>query len=230
MIGIFDSGVGGFNALCEVRASAPLADIVYLADAKNAPYGTKNEDEILTLVKRDIKILRNRGASLLLIACCTASTVYGRLSSEEQRICLPIISPAARVAAKHRSVAVIATDATVRSRAFSRAIRAENPECRVTEIAAQPLVSFVEEGARDGRLSVECESFLCGLAQRIALSECEALVLGCTHFSHLEGELSSRLAGTRIISPAREGARALLRSKNGRKYARGSGKTIYMTG
>ena len=53
MIGIFDSGVGGLTALRELRKLAPSADIVYLADRKNAPYGTKSECELIKRMRAD---------------------------------------------------------------------------------------------------------------------------------------------------------------------------------
>ena len=227
MIGIFDSGVGGFNALYEIRRASPRADVIYLADRSNSPYGTKGEEVLCELVERDIKTLRGLGASRILIACCTASTVYPRLDESDRRISLPIITPAALATAKYKRVAVIATDATVRSGAFGREIRRINPDSTVTEIAAQRLVALVENGARDGRINRECENLLDSLAIEIRDLRADALVLGCTHFSHLEAELAKRLHGVKIISPAREGARALL-SENREDIIRGSGKTLYI--
>ena len=63
MIGIFDSGVGGLAAYKEVRRLAPQADIVYLADRKNAPYGTKGREELIKLVNKDVSRLREMGAT-----------------------------------------------------------------------------------------------------------------------------------------------------------------------
>ena len=95
MIGIFDSGVGGFSAYRTVRRMLPRENILYLADRKNAPYGTKSKDEILSFTKNNIKRLSAMGAERILIACCTASSVYDLLSEEEKEISLPIIRPAA---------------------------------------------------------------------------------------------------------------------------------------
>ena len=49
MTGVFDSGSGGLFALSELRRLMPREDLVFLADRKNAPYGTKEKDEILRL-------------------------------------------------------------------------------------------------------------------------------------------------------------------------------------
>ena len=229
MIGIFDSGVGGFNALYELRRIFPLADIIYLADRDNAPYGTKTREELISLIHRDIARLRERGADIILMACCTASTVYTMLSDEEQRICVPIIVPAARMTEGGRT-AVIATEATVRSHAFSDEIRKIYRNSAVSEIPAQRLVYEVEHGARTGCLTDEQTRYLDSLCASVSETHCDALVLGCTHFSHVEGEICARLPSVRMISPAREGAHEIARkySENKAMCQREHGRTVYM--
>ena len=98
MIGIFDSGVGGLTALAELRRLLPNADMIYLADRENAPYGNKSEEQILAAAEGCIKRLTEAGADKILIACCTASTLHHRLSESARRISTPIILPAARAA------------------------------------------------------------------------------------------------------------------------------------
>ena len=200
----------------------PTKDIIYLADRKNAPYGTKTEDEILFLAKNNIGILSNLGCEAILIACCSASTVYPRLTEGEREISLPIISPSARLAAEGgRKITVIATSHTARSGAFRREI-ARFSNASVTELAEQELVTLVEKGNRDGHLSPECMIYLRSMAERIRASEADSLILGCTHFSHLEREIGRLMPGVRIISPARVGADVLYnkikdkRTENGR--------------
>ena len=209
MIGIFDSGVGGFCALREIRRLLPKEDIVYLADRKNAPYGTKTEDEIIALTKADIKRLREYPVSKILIACCTASSVYHLLNVEEREIALPIIRPAAEKVAEGKRIVVIATERTVASAVFSKEISAIS-NATVMEFPTQKLVSLVEVGCRDGRISTECEKELCRIAELTKMANADTLILGCTHFSHLEGELQKRCK-IKTVSPAREGAKALVR-------------------
>lgn len=214
MIGIFDSGVGGFSAYWTVRRMLPRENILYLADRKNAPYGTKSKDEILSFTKNNIKRLSAMGAERILIACCTASSLHNLLSEEEREISTPIITPAARLAAKvGEKITVIATNYTVESGAFGKEIR-KFADRQVYEIAAQELVSLVEHGNRDGRLSPEGEAYLLSLGQRIRETEADTLILGCTHFSHLEGELKRLLPKVKIISPAREGAMEIVKKIN----------------
>ncbi len=238
----------------------PREDIIYLADRKNAPYGTKTKEELIALTKKDIQRLREMGVRQILIACCTASTVYHYLDQIEREISLPIITPAAELAAKYGRVYVIATRRTAESGAFGRAIRHfgekngksnenqgksnENQGnfslnqgnlCEnigkgsfptVIESAEQELVRLVESGSRDGRLSLACECEIDRIVADIKRANAEALVLGCTHFTHLEGEFKKRLSGTKIISPAKLGAMALYEKIKDKRAE--NGRNIYM--
>lgn len=226
MIGVFDSGVGGLTALAELRELAPDADILYLADRKNAPYGTKSENELIELVTEDARRLLRAGARRILIACCTASTVYNCLPKSEARICVPIIEPAAEAAAKASKsgrIAVIATKRTVESHAFSNALR-KLRTVNVDEYEAQELVSIVESGARDGYCTADTKLYLECLLKPVYDSGADTLILGCTHFPHLCREIQKILPNVNIISPSHEGALALLEGVS----PKGTGRTIYL--
>lgn len=220
MIGIFDSGVGGICAYNRVRELMPYEDIVYIADRKNAPYGTKSEEEIKKLTEKNIEILRTLGASEVLIACCSASSVYHLLSEEARAIATPIIRPAVLEAVGGRRIAVIATRHTATSGAFSREC-ARVSDAVVFEFDEQALVTLVEAGNRDGHITPLCRDYLRGVADRVSEASADTLILGCTHFSHLEGEIGRLLPKVKIISPARVGAEEIVRKINSRSAERG---------
>ena len=226
MIGIFDSGVGGLTALAELRRLMPHTDMIYLADREHAPYGTKCEDEILALSESCIERLAKTGAEKILIACCTASTLHSRLTEGARRITTPIIAPAARAA--HRvsrgKIAVIATEATVRSHAFRRELLSVG-RCEVAEYATQELVSMVEGGASDKKpLTSEQKGLLSRLLEPVRASRADTLILGCTHFPHLRGHIAAMLPGVNLISPSREGALEIAKSTEDR----GGGRTVFL--
>lgn len=229
MIGIFDSGVGGLASYREVRRLLPKEDIVYLADRANAPYGTKTEEELINLVTNDIKRLYEIGCENILIACCTASTVYEELPEWARCISTPIIRPAAMAAADEGGkIAVIATERTVMSGAFKAEINRINPEKAVYEIEAQRLVELVEGGERDGQLSRRGEVYLDRLAEKIAAFDCDILIYGCTHFSHVSAELGQRLCNVKPVLPAIEGARLFAKIIKLGKSRVENGRCIYI--
>ena len=226
MIGVFDSGAGGLTAISELRHLMPSADICFFADRKNAPYGTKSRRELIKLVEGDILKLYRKGADRILMACCTASTVYEYLPQEMKRIALPIIEPAAREAARVTAcgkIGVIATEATAASGAFSKALSKFPTVKEVYELPLQRLVTMVEGGAVDGNLQSherdELSRLLAPLRNKI-----DTLILGCTHFPHLEREIGGCLSGVRLVSSSREGAREISKiTKN-----TGKGKTVFL--
>ncbi len=220
MIGICDSGEGGSVAVEELRAIAPTVDVCFFADRENAPYGTKTPNELLSLLRKDIQKVRDAGADEVLIACCTASTVYDRLTSSERQGVYPIITPTSQAAVektRNGRIGVLATEATVSSHAFTREIGRIDPRAQVTEIAVQRFVEYVESGKAD-RDDVK------KTVEKLKRENIDTLILGCTHFPRLSGIISEYAGSITIISSAREGAFEIAR------HARlvGSGATIYL--
>jgi glutamate racemase len=209
MIGVLDSGVGGFNSAKELMRLLPRCDIAYFADRKNAPYGTKNEDELISLVSRGIDRLSELGAEKILLACCTASTLWKKLDPRRKELSRPIIRwGISSLTGEENRVLVIATEHTVRSGAFSRAIHEKFPEISVYSEPMQSLVSAVERGAR-GNLSDSVAPEMEKLVKLCKVYEPDSLVLGCTHFSTVENEIKWHLPHVKIINPAILGAKAL---------------------
>lgn len=74
-IGVFDSGVGGLTVHRELTRRFPQRDFVYLADQANAPYGGRGGEEIVDLTRAGCERLFEAGASVIVLACNTASAI-----------------------------------------------------------------------------------------------------------------------------------------------------------
>ena len=220
MIGVCDSGEGGRVAVEELHRIAPQADICFFADRENAPYGTKSPLEIITLLRADVQRVRDAGADEVLIACCTASTVYDRLTRVERKGVFPIIKPTAKaavMATKNGRIGVLATEATVKAHAFGRELLRLDPTLHVTETAAQRFVGYVEGGRIDHN---DVKQTIEGMQD----DGIDTLVLGCTHFPRLEGIIREYAGKITIISSAREGALEIAKHA----HLDGHGATIYI--
>ena len=227
MIGVFDSGAGGLAALSEIRRRCPAADVCFFADYENAPYGTKKRSELIQLVSRDILMLRDAGADKILMACCTASTVYKYLPKEMREVSIPIIDVTAKQAAlatRCGRVGVIGTAATVHSGAFKNSLKLHKAVRAVFELATQNLVFDVEAGICDGSFTKKQREGLFRTLLPLRQKGIDTLILGCTHFARIEREISGVLPGVTIINSSREGAKEIL------KYSapKGRGKTLYL--
>ncbi len=212
MTGIFDSGMGGINTARKLRHLLPREDIILLCDKSNAPYGTKGKNELIRIAKRNIDCLVGLGASRVLIGCCTASTIYPYLDDTLKEIAIPIIDPIADAtvkATRRGKIGVIATNRTIKSRAFEMAILNRGPyEVYSREMGW--LVSRIEGGLCDEDFS---QSDIKGLKRDIypLLNKgIDTLILGCTHFPSVSG-LIKKIVGEEVtlISSAFEGAKFL---------------------
>ena len=226
MIGVFDSGVGGFIAIDALRKTAPDLNICFFADRKNAPYGTKTLREITELSKRNIEKLVSLGAEKILIACCTASAAYPYLSEDEKQICVPIINLGAKRAveiSKNGRIGVIATERTVKERAFFKAVSEISSDTSVFELEAQNFVTLVENGARDGELNERDKLAIEEKLSPFHDKKIDTLILGCTHFPHIEKEIQKAL-GVRTVNPAFEGALEIVKDA----HLSEEGRTVYI--
>ena len=225
MVGVFDSGAGGRFALGELRRLCDKIDTVFYADEKNAPYGCKSEDELVRLLTGGIERLSSAGAERILIACCTASTVWDKLPKPYKDVSTPIIEPTAKRAARltrHGRIGVLSTEATRKSGAFSDALvrlGCPMPVC----VSAPELVALAEGGARDGSLTDFDKNIIYRAAEPLLAAEVDTVILGCTHFAYFERELASILSAVTVNS-ARVGAQTFAADiKN-----EGSGAELYL--
>ena len=210
-VGVFDSGRGGVFAGKYFCDAVKGVDTVIFSDTENAPYGNKSESELIGLLSRGIERLTSLGCELVLIACCTASTVHKRLPRELARISVPIIEPTARkacLATKNNRIAVVSTEATRRSRAFYESIGNILPSAEVLAISSPLLVGLAEGGVCDESLTLAARAELSRVIDSAKDFSADTLVLGCTHYAAFE-KTAEQLFSGRIINSARVGAVAL---------------------
>lgn len=74
LLGIFDSGIGGFSVFKEVRKNT-TANIIYYGDCARAPYGNKSEEEIVEYIKEILLDLKSQGVTHFVSACNSISVL-----------------------------------------------------------------------------------------------------------------------------------------------------------
>ena len=182
-IGIFDSGVGGLTVYKALHERLPNERFVYLGDTARVPYGTKSLATVERYAVENSKFLEAHGIKLLVVACNTASALA--LPAIRKAIKVPVIGviePGARAAveiAQDKNIGVIATEATVQSHAYAKAIAVMGATGEVIERACPLFVPLAEEGWAES-----------DVARRVARDYLHdfietppvALVLGCTHY------------------------------------------------
>jgi glutamate racemase len=212
-VGVFDSGVGGLTVLREILRRTPAESTIYLGDNGRAPYGTRTDDEVRRFSMQGLDELADRGVKAIVVACNTSTAVA--IGDFRRRYDLPVLgvirpgAAAASLATRNRRVGVIATPATIRSRAYFAAIKDENPALEVYEHATPTLVPLVEAGELTGPAAQEAvaDALAPLLGQRDAQGEfifplppsgsIDTLLLGCTHYPLLRPIIAAA-AGERI--------------------------------
>src|SRR5882672_8723134 len=138
-IGVFDSGIGGLTVVKALRDLLPNENISYLGDTARVPYGPKSPETVQRYAVELAGMLIGRNAKALVVACNTVSSVALPLLTERFSVpVIGVIEPGARAALKatrNGHIGVIGTRATIYSKAYERAIRALNPDLRVTSQA-----------------------------------------------------------------------------------------------
>lgn len=198
-IGVFDSGMGGLTVLRALRSALPDEAFLYLGDTARLPYGTKSPATVQRYAVQAARILVERGAKALVVACNTASAVA--LDALQSRYApLPVfgvVEPgaAAAAAAGAGRVAVLATESTVRGGAYQRALLRLQPRMEVRARPCPLLVTLAEEGRHAGPLvELALEEYLRGLLAPSRAPGGATLLLGCTHFPVFEPVLERLLA------------------------------------
>lgn len=213
MVCIYDSGVGGLTALRALRAAAPLTDVVYLGDTARVPYGTKDRETVCRYAAAALDYLASLSPEAILVACGTVSAVaLPRLAGRYPMPVLGVADAGVREALRLSPggrIAVLGTEATVRSGYFEEAIRAARPSATVRSVACPLFVALAEAAmvAPDDPIpALVAERTLSPL---IGFSP-EAIVLGCTHFPWLSPQISRLFPGARLVDCGEAAVSALL--------------------
>ena len=198
-IGLFDSGVGGLTVLRAMRASMPEESFLYLGDTARLPYGTKSRETIARYSLQVTARLIERKIKLLVVACNTATAA----ALPDLRRAYPdipvigVVEPGAQAAcAASRSgcIAVIATESTIRGKAYDDAILRLRPDARVVGVPCPLFVPLAEDGLVEGPLAEGIAARYLDRIFRVPRERGEevpdCLVLACTHFPLLANAIA----------------------------------------
>lgn len=218
-IGIFDSGLGGLTIFKAIKKLLPHESLVYFGDSAHVPYGSKSKETVTKFSLEIAEFLESKNIKLLIIACNTASALA--LKEVVKKVSVPVVgvivpgAEEAHRATSNANIAVIGTEATVKSGAYKAALKKRNKNVKVKEIACPLFVPLIEEnftGTGASRLIIE--TYL----SQIKKLGADTLILGCTHYPVIKNEIKKFLGGgVTLIDSAgavARTARELLKKKN----------------
>lgn len=191
VIGVFDSGFGGLTVLRELRRVMPAANYLYFGDTAHLPYGAKSVRTVAKYAISSAHFLEAHGIEMLVVACNTATALaFDEIRAAVKVPVVGVIEPGAQravVISKTKKVVVAATEATVASHAYQRAL--ERQGLKAAEKACPLFVPLVEEGWVEHRVTEEVAHIYMDEVFQDGARDADVLVLGCTHYPLIRGLL-----------------------------------------
>lgn len=190
-IGVFDSGYGGLTILDGIRRRLPEYDYLYLGDNARAPYGTRSFDVVYQFTLQAVKSLFERGCSLVILGCNTASAKALRTIQQRD---LPLIDSTRRVlgvirptveavgsVSRSGHIGVFGTPGTIRSQSYDMEIAKLYPGFVTVGVECPMWVPLVENREADGP---GADYFVRKYVDKLLSADplIDTVLLGCTHY------------------------------------------------
>jgi len=185
-IGVFDSGLGGLTVVKALKEVIQNADVYYIADTKNAPYGDKTPEQILQFSLAITKhLIQAHEIDVLVLACNTATS----FAIKELRRLYPSLiiigtEPGIRPAmakTKTGKIGILATPATLKGDKYQKLVRTllQDKDMCIFEQACKGLVEQIELGeVTNDKTRKLLEQWLLPMLD----NSVDTIVLGCTHY------------------------------------------------
>ena len=240
-IAVFDSGVGGLTVLRCMRTFLPMESFIYLGDTARLPYGTKSPETVTRYAIMATAALVQQKVKMLVVACNTASAVAlpALYQTYPDINVIGVVEPGASAACEAsttKHIAVIATESTVRGKAYEISILRRAPHATVISRACPLFVPMAEDGLTSGPLAEGLvaryldEIFVTPRKTGIQIPDC--LVLGCTHFPLLSEAISAVVGPDVVLVDSAETTARNVRdslASSGLLAQRGQGAVHFMT-
>lgn len=201
-IGVYDSGFGGLSVWRELYRALPDESLIYLGDGKNCPYGSLLEERIREYAEQSVGELVGRGCKLIVVACNTATAAaITHLRERFSQIPIVGLEPAVKPACqmtKSRKVAVVATERSLGSEKFRRAVERYGEGVEVIKAVGEGFVEAVES---DQEQSPATRQKVAAVIEPLIKSGVDVIVLGCTHYPFLKSVIRNVVGerGVQII-------------------------------
>lgn len=206
-VGVFDSGVGGLSVVRHFRRFAPRERVIYFADTAFFPYGPRPPAEVRKRSFSVVQRLLDSNVKLVIVACNTASAAAIAGLREAFPVpfvgMVPGLKPAANTS-PNQHVAILATAGTLDGDLYARVVAEFGRGAKIENIPGEGLAEMVERG--DAGTPAAEEAVRRALSPAVRAGA-DTVVLGCTHYAFLEGDIRAAFPGLSIIDTGEAVAR-----------------------
>lgn len=194
-VGVFDSGLGGLSVARHIQTHLPNTEVLFMNDTDNVPYGDKPMDLVYGFVVPILKELEAQGCQAIVIACNTVTTNLIERLRQEMKVPLIGLEPMVKQAAHQTNskiIAVCATPATLTSSRYQWLVDNYAKDISVIEPDCSKWSSMIESSEVD-------HDFISKQIKDICSQGADVIVLGCTHYHWIEGEILKAAEGRALV-------------------------------
>ena len=202
-IAVFDSGLGSLFIIKSIQKKIK-SDIIYFADQKNFPYGTKSKPHFKKIIEKTISTLMKKfNPDLIVVGSNTPSILLKNILKKPKVI--GVLPPLRDAVSNTRtsSIAILATKSVVESKSLKNYIKKNVPHSiKVIKINASPLVELVEslQFVHDKKLCKKKIRDL--LLEPFKTNNVDVVILSSTHLPFLLPMLKKIFPMVKFLDPA----------------------------
>ena len=121
---VFDSGLGSLSIIKEIQKIVKT-DIVYFADQKNYPYGTKSQIQLTKIIKKTITLLEKKFMPDIIVVASNTPSLMMNLVTRK----IIDVKPPLKLAQKKsqtKRIGILATKSAINSKGLENYIKENN--------------------------------------------------------------------------------------------------------
>ena len=196
---VFDSGLGSLSIIKEIQKIAKT-DIVYFADQKNYPYGTKSQAQLSTIIKKTITLLEEKFVpDIIVVASNTPSLMINLVTRKIIDVKPPL--KLAQKKSKSKKIGILATKSAINSKGLTNYIKQNNisKSYKIFKINGSNLVDLVESGKFLNKKNY-CKKIIKENLENIIISEkIDVITLSSTHLLFLKTMLKKEFPKINLL-------------------------------
>ena len=198
---VFDSGLGSLSVIKPIRKRIK-ADIIYFADQKNYPYGTKTILQLDKIIKSTIIQLQEKFEPDIIVVGSNTPSLLLDIEKKDKIIgVFPPLKEAVQ-STKSGKIGILATKSVVENKILDKYIRKNVPSrIHVEKINATPLVDLVESGRFISQKQI-AKNIIKKIIVPYLKNNVDVFTLSSTHLPFLVPILKESFPGTIFLDPA----------------------------
>ena len=197
---VFDSGLGSLSIIKAIQKKTK-SDIIYLADRKNFPYGTKTKSQLYKIITDTIEKISERfDPDVIVLASNTPSLLF---REKLPKNIITVLPPLEKIQ-KASNVAILTTEIVAKSKELDNYIEQFNDLEEVLKINCSELVELVESGKFLTHERDCVKTILKVLKDEFKENKIKIATLSSTHLPFLLPFLKKYFRGVEFLDPAED--------------------------